>query len=163
MTLIEFLHWLQNTPWASGLRQSDFLFPLIEGTHILSLSLSVGMLLMFDLRLLGVAFTEQPVSSVMRQVMKFALPGFGLMFGTGLLLFLCQAEKAYANNHFRYKFALMFLAGINALFYQLKYFPRTAEWDRAPRTHVGVRWVAVLSLVLWAGVITFGRTMAYEL
>ena len=161
--MIGFFHWLQNTPWAVGLRQSDFLFPLIEGGHILSLPLSVGMLLMFDLRLLGVAFREQPVSGVMRQVMKFGLPGFGLMFATGLLLFLCQAEKAYTNNHFRYKFTLMFLAGINALFYQLRYFPRTAEWDRAPRTPLGVRWVAVLSLILWAGVITFGRTMAYEL
>jgi hypothetical protein len=161
--MLNFVHWLQNTPWAIALRQSDFFFPLVEGTHILSLSLSVGMLLMFDLRLLGVAFKREPVTVVMREAMKWAVPGFGLMFLTGLLLFFCQAEKVYTNTNFRLKFLFMFLAGLNALFYQIKYYPRTAEWDKPASVPAGVRAIAILSLILWAGVITFGRTMAYEL
>jgi len=161
--MISFLRWLQNTPWAISLKQSDLLFPAIEGTHILSLSISVGMLLMFDLRLLGVAFRREPVAVVMKEVMKWALPGFALMFSTGILLFFCQAEKAYTNTYFRFKFVFMFLAGLNALWYQMRYYPRTAEWDGAAGIPVGVRIAAVVSIILWAGVITFGRTMAYEL
>lgn len=161
--MLNFVHWLQNTTWAIALRQSDFFFPLVEGTHILSLSLSVGMLLMFDLRLLEVAFKREPVTVVLREVMKWAIPGFGLMFLTGLLLFVCQAEKVYTNTNFRLKFLFMVLAGLNALFYQIKYYPRTAEWDKPASIPVGVRVIAILSLILWAGVITFGRTMAYEL
>jgi len=163
MSLINFFHGLQNTSWAVALKQSDFLFPLIEGTHILTLSLSVGMVLMFDLRLLGVAFRKEPVALVMKEVMKWALPGFALMFITGLLLFCCQAEKAFTNTPFRLKFLFMFLAGLNALWYQVKYYPRAEEWDRSTRIPAGVRVTAIVSIVLWAGVVTFGRTMAYEL
>jgi hypothetical protein len=161
--VLEFFHWLQNTQWAVALRQSDFFFPVVEGTHILALSISVGMLFMFDLRLLGLAFRRQPAGLVMKEVMKWAMPGFALMFLTGILLFLCQAEKVYTNTNFRLKFLLMFLAGLNALFYQVKYYPRTAEWDKLQYIPAGVRTTAILSLILWAGVITFGRTMAYEL
>jgi len=54
------------------------------------------------------------------------------------------------------------LAGLNALYYQLRYYPKMAEWEQA-RTPAGVRAIAVLSLVFWIGVIACGRTMAYEL
>lgn len=161
--MLEFFHWLQNTQWAVALRQSDFFFPIVEGTHILALSISVGMLFMFDLRLLGLGFRRQPVGLLMKETMRWAAPGFAVMFLTGILLFLCQAEKVYTNTNFRLKLLLMFLAGLNALFYQVKYYPYTAEWERSERIPGGVRTAAILSLILWAGVITFGRTMAYEL
>src|SRR5689334_20469185 len=117
MLILHFVHWLQNTSWATALRQSDTFFPVVEGTHILSLALSVGMLLMFDLRLMGVAFKGKPVGLVMREVMKWAVPGFALTITTGLLLFFCQAEKVYTNSYFRLKFLFIFLAGLNALYY----------------------------------------------
>jgi hypothetical protein len=57
---------------------------------------------------------------------------------------------------------LLILSGINALYYQLRYYPRMAEWDRTA-TPFGVRVIAALSLIFWIGVIACGRTMAYEL
>jgi len=86
MSILEICHYIQNTEWATNLRQADFAFPLIEGTHIIALSLSVGLILMLDLRLLRLAFQSEPVSRIMNQVMPWALPGFGIMFLTGLLL-----------------------------------------------------------------------------
>src|SRR4051812_45392767 len=127
ISIADWCHWLQNTSWATGMRQSDFLFPVIEGSHIMALSLSVGLILMFDLRLLRWAFSSEPVSRVMRQVMPRTLPGFGIMFVTGLLLFFAQAEKAYANNYFRLKMLLLLFLGINAAVYQVRYFPMMAK------------------------------------
>ena len=163
MSIVSWCHWLQNTPWATGMRQSDFLFPIVEGSHILALSLSVGLILMFDLRLLGWAFRTESASKIMQQVMPWALPGFGIMFITGVLLFLSQAEKVYTNNYFRAKMILLLLLGINALVYQLKFYPAMAEWDLSDTIPAGARTVAMVSLVLWAVVIACGRLMAYEL
>jgi len=139
------------------------LFPLIEGSHILALSISVGLIVILDLRFLGLAFPGEPVSRVMKQVMPWSLLGFAVMLITGLLLFMTQAEKAYGNTFFRIKLLLLLLAGLNALYYQLRFYPKMREWDIALRTPVGVRVCAVLSLVLWVGVIACGRTMAYEI
>jgi len=162
MSLLNVLNWLQHTWWAVGIKQSDFVFPLIEGSHILSLSFSVGMVMILDMRLLRLSFRSQTVSSMMEQLMPWTLAGFGVMFLTGVLLFAAQAVKVYGNTFFRIKMILMVLAGLNALYYQLRYYPKMAEWEQA-RTPAGVRAIAVLSLVFWIGVIACGRTMAYEL
>lgn len=139
------------------------MFPLIEGSHILALSLSVGLIMILDLRFLGLAFPGEPVSRIMKQVMPWSLLGFAVMLITGLLLFMTQAVKAYGNTFFRIKFLLLFLAGLNALYYQVRFYPKMREWDTGLRTPVGVQVCAVLSLVFWVGVIACGRTMAYEI
>lgn len=163
MPILSWCHWLQNTPFATGIRQSDLLFPLIEGSHIMALALSVGLILVFDLRLLRLAFAAEPVSRIMEQFVPLSLPGFAAMFITGLLLFIAQAEKVYQNTFFRFKLALLVLAGLNALLYQLKFYPKMAEWDKTGVVPRGARLSGALSLIIWACVIALGRTMAYEL
>jgi len=162
MSLLAALNWIQHLGWAVAIKESSLAFPLIEGSHILALSFSVGMVMMLDLRLLLLSFRSQPVSLIMRQLMPWTMAGFVVMLVTGLLLFAAQAVKAYGNTFFRIKMILLVLAGINALYYQLWYYPKMAEWDfgGTPR---GVRIIAVLSLIFWIGVIACGRTMAYEL
>lgn len=161
--MLPLFHWLQNTSWATSLRQADLLFPLVEGSHILALSFSVGLILMLDLRLLGMAFRTEPVSRIMSQVMPWALPGFAVMSVTGLLLFCAKAESVYTNRYFRVKVLTLALLGLNAAFYQYKYYPRMAEWDKDPAAPAGPKIVALVSLVLWVAVIVCGRLTAYEL
>jgi hypothetical protein len=100
------------------------LFPLIEATHILALSLSVGLILMLDLRLLWLAFRGEPVSGIMDQFVPWSLPGFAVIFGSGILLFIAQAEKVYPNTFFRFKRAFLLLAGINAEVFQVMFYPK---------------------------------------
>jgi len=163
MSILNWCHWLQNTPFATGIRQSDLLFPVIEGSHIMALSLSVGLILVFDLRLLRLAFPGETVSKVMQQFVPLSLPGFAAMFLTGVLLFIAQAEKVYSNTFFRFKLLLLVLAGLNALVYQLKFYPKMGEWDKSCSVPWGARLTGALSLIIWACVIALGRTMAYEL
>ena len=163
MDIVSWCHWLQNTSWATSIRQSDFLFPVIEGSHILALSLSVGLIIMLDLRLLRLMLPTERVSKIMHQVMPWALPGFAIMFLTGLLLFFAQAEKVYTNGYFRVKMLVLVLLGINALVYQVKFYPAMAEWDLSESVPRGAQLIAAVSLVFWMVVIACGRLMAYEL
>jgi hypothetical protein len=163
MSIVSLCHWLQNTPFATGIRQSDLLFPLIEGSHILALSLSVGLVLIFDLRLLRLAFRGEPAGVIMEQFVRWSLPGFGIMFATGVLLFIAQAEKAYSNTFFRLKLVMLVVAGVNAAVYQVKFYPRMAEWEKNGLIPWGAQFSAAVSIVIWALIIALGRTMAYEL
>jgi len=129
----------------------------------MALALSVGLILVFDLRLLRLAFAAEPVSRIMEQFVPLSLPGFATMFITGLLLFIAQAEKVYQNTFFRFKLALLVLAGLNALLYQLKFYPKMSEWDKTGVVPRSARVSGALSLIIWACVIALGRTMAYEL
>ena len=163
MSALDWCHWLENTAFAVSLKESAYLFPIVEGTHLLGMSVSVGLILLLDLRLLRVAFPTEPVSRIMRQVGPWMVAGFGLVFATGLALFAANASSAYVNWFFRLKLALVVLAGLNAAWYQYAYFPRMAQWDTAATVPLGPRIVAGVSIVCWALVIAFGRTMAYEL
>ena len=163
MSVIEIFHAIQHSSLATSFKQADLLFPAVEGTHIIALSISVGLILMLDLRLLRVAFQTEPVSRIMHQVMPWALPGFAIMFVTGIVLFLAQAESAYTNDYFRVKMLLLILLGLNAALFQFKYYPHMAEWDNSEAVPTGAKVVALISLFFWLGVIVCGRLMAYEL
>src|SRR6187551_1753315 len=107
MSLLGWCQWLEHTSLATAVSESVWLFPLIEGSHILALPLSVGMILMFDLRLLGVAFRNGPAATMMADVVRWSKFGFIIMFTTGVVLFMTQASKAYGNAFFRTKLLLL--------------------------------------------------------
>ena len=115
MSLLGWCRWLEQTPLATAISESIWVFPLIEGSHILALPLSVGMILMFDLRLLGMAFRSGSTAKMMADVVRWSKFGFAIMFATGAVLFMTQASKAYGNVFFRTKLLLLVVLGVNAL------------------------------------------------
>src|SRR5436190_16941374 len=106
MSLFGWCDWLEHTRFAFAIAESTWLFPLIEGSHILALPLSVGMIVIVDLRLLGLAFQSGPASRIMKDVLRWSKTGFAVTFITGLLLFMTHAGKAYGNAFFRTKLLL---------------------------------------------------------
>ena len=85
MSLLNLFQWLEGTPPSVAIRESTLLFPVIEGTHVLALALSVGTIVVLDLRLVGWGMRGTPVSRIFEQLRPWSLFGFGLMFSTGLL------------------------------------------------------------------------------
>ncbi len=162
MSLQDLCHWLQNSEWGTAIRESVWLFPIIEGTHVLALSLSVGTLLVMDLRLAGLLLKKEPVSQVSNQLMPWSLSGFAIMFVTGILLFLSQADKAYGSIWFRLKVLFLLLAGLNAAIFELTLRRRIATWDTQEIPPFRARLAGITGMILWAGVIAAGRTMAYN-
>lgn len=155
-------HWLQDTWFGTSLRESDLAFPIVEGTHLLAIAISVGTLLVIDLRLAGWLFQRERVSGVARALMPISMIGFAIMFVTGVLLFWCQAVKAWGSIYFKIKLVLLLLAGLNALIYELTLGRQFVYWDTAPVPPLRARVTGILGIVLWAGVICAGRTMAYN-
>jgi hypothetical protein len=145
-----------------GILESTLLFPTIEGLHLMGIALSIGVLCWLDLRLIGVAFTQHPVSKVWKQVMPIAGVGFGLVFLTGGLLFWAEAITAYDSVHFWIKLGLIFLAGANALYFEMVTHKGIAAWDNDRIPPRNARIAGFLSLLLWTTVIITGRTMAYS-
>ena len=60
----DFLTWLAATPWSVQLLESQYAWPFIESTHVLTLALFAGTAAINDLRLLGVGFTAVPAGEV---------------------------------------------------------------------------------------------------
>lgn len=161
MSLFEICQVLEQTAISTLVRESAF--PYVDGAHVLGLSLSVGTIMWFDLRLLGAAMRTRPVSEVFQDLKAWMFAGFGIMFLTGALLFSAHATKVYANGYFRVKMALLILAGVNTAVYHLMVDRRRSQWDSASVPPLAARAAGLLSLVLWFSVVAVGRIFAYHL
>jgi len=157
------IHWMQNSDIGTGIRESIWFFPIIETTHVLALALSVGVLIWFDLRLMGWGMKHQPVSQVHKQVMPLAFFGFVVMTISGVLLFWSEPEKCYLSGFFRVKVLFLFLAVINAGIFELRTKKSIEDWDKYLVLLMQVRMAGLISIISWAAVIIAGRATAYNL
>jgi len=162
MDLHPFFQWLEDTQGSVFIRESTIVYPLIETTHVLTLCLFLGLIALWDLRLVGVGLRGVPVSQVGARLLPWALFGFVIMAISGSLLFYSGPVKAAANIFFRIKVIMIALAGINALLFHLTIEKRVASWDNDPRPPAKARLAGALSLVLWSGVVICGRMQAYN-
>ena len=152
---------VQHTALAVQIRDSLFLFPLLESAHVIGLSLVVGTIAIVDLRLLGVASTHRPFQRLAADTLKWTWVAFALTALTGALMFITNAAVYFHNGYFRAKVALLLLAGLNVLVFELTAGRTAAQWDRAPSPPPLARAVATLSLVIWVAVIVAGRMIGF--
>src|SRR5437867_2197108 len=157
------IQWLQNSDIGTGIRESVWTFPLVETTHVLALALSVGVLIWFDLRLLGWGMKHTPVSQVHKQVMPLAGIGFIVMFISGVLLFWSEAEKCYLSGFFRAKVLFLILADVNAAIFEFTTKKSIEDWDKYPIPPPKARMAGLVSILSWTAVIVAGRATAYNL
>ena len=162
MSLLSFVEWLASTRWSIALHESLYVYPLVESTHVLTLGLFVGLTIILDLRLLGLVFRRVPVSDVTGRLLPWTKLGFAVMVVTGVLLFYAIPVRTYQSVFFRLKVAMLLLAGLNVWLFHSRIERRVADWDLAPATPLAARVAAVVSLVLWAGIVVAGRMIAYN-
>lgn len=155
------LQWLEATSLATRIRDGLFLFPMLESFHVIGLALVFGTIAVIDLRLLGVASTERPFKLVASDILKWTWIAFALTALTGSLMFITNAGVYYHNFYFRMKMALLVLAAVNMLSFELTLGRRAHRWDKASAAPPAGRVVAVLSLTIWIGVIFAGRLIGF--
>src|SRR5271165_4999614 len=154
--LLQLCQWIYNTRFSMSIRESVWVFPIIETAHVLSITVLVGTIALFDLRLLGVIMKREPVSAIARQVLPWTWAGFAVMLTTGLLLSIAEAATNYYNPAFRIKLVLLVLVGLNPLIFHRSIYRRVDQWDTAVVTPFRARAAAVCSLALWGVIIVAG-------
>src|ERR1700694_3383102 len=116
--VVAFCQWLERTSIGTAVRESLWLFPVIETVHIFGIILLVGATSILDLRLMGLTFRDEPVSRLAQRFLPWAWAGFLIQVTTGLLLFSSEATKMYGNLGFEIKMLLILVAGIKAFVFQ---------------------------------------------
>ncbi len=159
--LLSFALWVQSTVFFTYLRGSAYVYPCILSLHMVAIAFFGGMILMTDLRLLGIAMRRRPVADVAEQLRIPKRYGFLLVATCGILMFCCKAEEYYYNIFFRLKVTLLILVAIHAIAFRGSVYNRVAEYDREGRVPGRAKLAAALSLVLWIGIACMGRGIGY--
>jgi hypothetical protein len=161
-TLMPWIQWLQDLPWTTALRESAWGYPALETSHVVSIAMFAGFVVMMDLRLVGLAFRDAPFSYVQSRLFPWQMVGMAFSSSTGLMLLVIDPIRFYNNIFFWLKVAMLVIAGVNAVAFHLTTYKSVAAWDRDARTPFPARVAGAASLALWAGIIVSGRLIAYN-
>jgi inner membrane protein involved in colicin E2 resistance len=161
-TINSIAQYIENTSVGSAIAESRYAFPIIEGTHLIALSVSVGLIFLTDLRLMGLFLKQIPAADVLHGLRPYVLIGFALVFISGGLLFWAEAAEVIVSPAWVFKFVFIGLAGLNAAYFEFVIARRPGALARdritLPR---GVRYAGLASLAIWTLVIICGRLIAY--
>jgi hypothetical protein len=156
----EIVQWLQDMSMATAIRESAIVFPVILSLHLTGMGLFGGMILMTDLRLLGITLTRHPVSDIVNGLRPWKHLGLTLTATCGILLLWSKAAIYYPNPYLWIKLTLFGLIIIHALVFRSVY-RNVADLDRSPVIPGRAKLAAVLSMILWISVVTAGRWIGY--
>jgi hypothetical protein len=142
--------WVRNSAWA---------FPFLQSWHFIGMTMLLGVVGAIDLRVLGVA-RAVPLAPLHR-FLPIAFIGFFINMITGICFF-CHDPYVYAYNvSFRIKMLLIVIAGLNALWFRLGVFLDLERWGPGIEASRLAKIISAVSLVVWLGVITAGRYIAF--
>ena len=160
MPLSDFWTWLESLTIATYIGETWW-FPFLESIHVIAATFVVGSILMVDLRLLGLAARNHPVSRITKETFLWTGGAFALSTLSGLGMFVGQANRYMGNRAFQVKLVLLVLAGINMAVFHLRTSRSIATWDAAAATTVAAKFGGAGSLLLWISIMLAGRWIGH--
>jgi hypothetical protein len=154
MDLFPLFKWFDATTIGVMIRNSTYIFPVVEVVHLFGITLLLGTITITDLRILGMGMRRQPINAVASELDAWTMWSGIVAIVSGILLFLSEALKCYGNAAFPYK--MWFLLGGVILYLVFR-----RKLTSAGASPVQLKIVAVLSLLLWYGVAVAGRAIAF--
>jgi hypothetical protein len=159
--LLSFAQWIQFTTLFTALRGSANVYPIVLSLHMIGIAFFGGMILMTDLRLLGVALRKRSIAEVINQ---FRMPkrwGLLLTATCGILMAGSKAEEYYYNAFFRTKLILFAAVIVSELVFYRSVYANPHVLDRTPTAPVNAKLAAAISILLWTSIACCGRGIGY--
>jgi uncharacterized membrane protein len=135
---------------------STWVWPAAEALHFLGLSLTLGVLLAVNLRILGV-MRQVPFADVHR-LLPWGMLGFGVNLVTGMFFFVGQPAQYVQNEPFYWKVGFLMIAAANFLY--LTVFKKMWAAD-APGSSLADKTMAVSSIAAWLAILYAGRMLPF--
>jgi hypothetical protein len=141
----------------SFVTETPWMWPTCETLHFVGLSLLMGVVLLVDLRVLGVMRGVSYAS--LHRLLPWAAIGFGVNVVTGILFFVGIPHQYFDNKTFYWKLALVLLAGLNAVYFTVVDEP----WELGPGEDASFtsKFAAVSAMILWVGVMYCGSMLPF--
>ena len=160
--LLSLARWVDGFEASTGIHESIYMYSWIETTHVLTLMVFLGMLVVIDMRMLGWIFPNVRASVIAQRLNTPMVIGFTVMVITGFLLYFAIPVRTTQSIWFRIKVVLLIAAGINAWLFHRRMRESVNTWDADERAPKRIRTGAAVSLTLWLGVVFTGRAIAYD-
>jgi uncharacterized membrane protein len=140
---------------------SHWAWPAAETVHFLGFSLSFGVLLAVNLRILGVM--RKVAFGDLHRLLPWGMLGFGANLVTGMLFFIGQPKQYIDSAPFYWKAVFLMIAGANFLYLTVfrKAWPEGDDGNGGLVSSLADKAMAVTSIVAWLAVLYAGRMLPF--
>ena len=157
-TMEAFRVWLGTTMVAHFMNEKVWAWPVTESLHFFGLTLLMGTVGFFDLRLLG--FAKRIPIGALHKLIPWGILGFCINLITGACFFAAAPDQYMYNPSFQIKMLFIALAGINVIaFYALTF--RVIQDGAGEAALRRARVAGAASLIFWIGVMSCGRLLTF--
>src|SRR5262249_10542856 len=153
---VSFGEWIRSLSLFTAFRESAIVYPTVLSTHLACIAVFGGLILVGNLRLMGLVLRDVPIGQLMAAFRPWKQAGFVLMITMGILLGGAKANEYFTNPYFWIKMALLVSIGVHGTVYRRSIY-RNPELNSSTRTPTNARLAGILSIVLWVGVLSMGR------
>jgi hypothetical protein len=136
---------------------TKWMWPTCETLHFIGLSLLMGVVLLIDLRMLGVM--KSVSFPALHRLLPWGILGFGLNVMTGLLFFIGMPDQYSNSVPFQWKMVLVLIAGANALYFTM--FDEVWVLTPGDDAPMQAKVAAMSAVVLWIAIMWCGNMLPF--
>ncbi|MDP2125902.1 MAG: hypothetical protein Q8K97_00875, partial [Pseudohongiella sp.] len=142
-----------------GFMNTQWGWPFVESLHFIGLTLLLGTVGLFDLRLMGLG-RGIPIKAL-HPLVRFGVAGFLLNALTGFMFIISDPGQYVYNPAFQIKVLAMIIAGINLAVFYLVMAKKVRALSDDAIVPLPARLIAMTSLCCWCVVIAGGRLITF--
>jgi hypothetical protein len=161
--LNHFAEWLSTTAPSLFLQNhNSWAIPATQSIHITGIAVVLGSLFLIFLRILGFAGTDQTLRQTVDRFGPWLTGALWLLLATGAVLVVAEPVRELVTFSFWLKMLLVAICAAIAGFFQASVRKHEQAWEETLVHRKSIRWLAMVTALLWAFVIVLGRLIAYD-
>jgi hypothetical protein len=157
MELLPYFEWIEASALGNTVRQSLWLFPVIQSLHLLGLAVLGGAALLVDLRMMGLGLRGHPIAVIARDARPWFLLALLVTLLTGVALFASEAVKCYYNTSFWVKITTLPAAIVVTLLIRDR-----LAFGAIHQVTTATKIAGFTSIALWVVVAAAGRWIGFS-
>jgi hypothetical protein len=127
-----------------------------------AIGIVVASVFMIDLRVLGWAERDQTLLQTVNRFGPWLSWALGVLLITGALMVVGEPARELLSFSFWLKMALVAIGSLSAAAFRIAVRRNELRWEESLVKGLVIKSLAILTLLIWAGIIVLGRLIAYD-
>jgi hypothetical protein len=161
--LNQFAEWISQT-YLSVLIQNhnSWVIPTIQSIHIVGIGVVLASVFMVDLRIMGWAGMDQTLRQTTNRFGPWLTGALCALLATGVLMVIGEPVRELVTISFWVKMFLVAVGTLVAAVFQITLRKHEQHWEETLVNRSSVKWLAILTFLIWLAIIILGRLIAYD-
>jgi hypothetical protein len=157
-----FAQWLEGTPISVTIKSVEWIVPLVQSIHIVTLAIVFVSLATIAMRVIGWMRMDQAFGVVLARFAPGIRYGLVVLLVTGLTLVVGEPIRQLMSLSFWIKMTLLAIGVTTAIAFQRSLAPAVLAGGADPQFSAATKSAAMATVILWLAIIFLGRAIAYD-